>query len=340
MSEALHRTANDVARELVAQPELLDGLLPEPKPRQVGESSAPIQRYTGERSTSEQYEERNLLVGALRLLGASDREIEHACHAKGFSLTRRSIPVILQDLEKTRRITPLKERLAEIVGDNAEQSALALRALLDRAITGTESIELAGMIKAVATSLGITTEKLQLLTGAATERIEVNIGAGRDEVEAWARANAIPIEATTRAVDTVSAGNLPLPVETPQLAPMRHEPDTGSAPELAAVASRIEPRPVPDDGGGGCGVVRRRRSDDGYRGCKILSHVAQPTKRMGGGGDSGHGTERAPRAAAFDAAHAGRRRRATLRAGGGMAKKRGHRRGARAGVGLATAARG
>lgn len=245
------RTSQDVARDLIEQPELLDGLLPDARPRTFLAPSPAVQRYTGARSTGSGHEERNLLVGALRLIGASDREIEAACHAKGLSITRRSIPLILQDLEKTRRITPLKERLAELVGDNAEQSALALRTLLDRAFTGTESIELAGMIKAVATSLGITTQNLQLLTGAATEILEVRVGTGRDEVEAWAKANAIPIEATATAVDTVSAGNLIVAEQTPALPPMRHAHDTGPVPEPPSTPDLVAAARLTQQAGGG-----------------------------------------------------------------------------------------
>lgn len=224
--ELTHRTSQDVARELLKQPELISELLPEDKPRTFLAEPAheKVQRYTGARSTSDEHEQRNLMIGALRLLGASDREIESAC-----GVTRRSIPLILADLEKTGRVTPLKERLSKLVGDNAEQSAIALRILLDKAQQGQESMELSGMIKAVATSLGITVEKLQLLTGAATEIVETRVAAGRDEIEAWAKQFAIPVEVVASPVDTASAAESPVSAQTPSLPPMRHDDDTGSA---------------------------------------------------------------------------------------------------------------
>lgn len=244
----VNRTAQDVARELLQQPELISELLPEDKPRSFLPEPATrsVQRYTGDRSTSPEHEQRNLMIGALRLLGASDREIETACH-----ITRRSIAPILVDLEKTGRITPLKQRLAALVGDNAEQSALALRALLDKAQRGTESIELAGMIKATATALGITVEKLQLLTGAATEILEVRGAAGRDEIEAWAKQFAIPVEVVARPVDTVSAGNHQISGVTHTLSEARHASDTGS-PNAPTILPPSEPnRDQRDHPGGG-----------------------------------------------------------------------------------------
>lgn len=222
MESNLKRTANDVVQELLQQQELISELLPDARPRSFLPAPAePAKRYTGARSTAADHDERNLLVCALRLLGASDRQIEEAC-----PVTRRSIPLILAEYEKAGRVTPLKERLAILVGDNAERAGLALRELLDRAQAGGESMELAGMIKSVATALGITVEKHALLTGAATERIEVNVGAGRDEVESWARQFAIPIHAVASPVDTQSAENPPLSAATNQLQPMRHAADT------------------------------------------------------------------------------------------------------------------
>lgn len=247
-----NRTAQDVARELLRQPELISELLPEEKPRTflAEPATQTVQRYTGARTTASEHEERNLMIGALRLLGASDREIETAC-----GITRRSIAPILADLEKTGRITPLKERLSKITGDLAEQSALALRTLLLKAQDGSESIELAGMIKATATALGITVEKLQLLTGAATEILEVKGAVGRDEIEAWAKRFAIPIEVTARPVDTPSDGNPPLSGQNPALPPMRHTTDTSAtltspdAPTPTAEPPRREA--TGDDPGGG-----------------------------------------------------------------------------------------
>jgi len=249
MSDDLtNRTAADVARELVSQPDLLDRLLPPARSflESTTSEAGALARYTGARSTSVQHEERNLRIGALRLLGASDREIEAACQ-----VTRRSIPIILQDLEKSRRLTPLKERLAVLVGDNAERSAIALRVLLDRATDGGESIELAGMIKATATALGITTQNLQLLTGAATEILDVRVSAGREEVEAWAKANALPIEATVVAIDSESGANPAVSEQSAQITAPRHEDDTDPTARLAQISAAGRELEAAETHGGG-----------------------------------------------------------------------------------------
>lgn len=174
MSEqAMLLDCETVARGLLEQPGFFDGI---PAP-------ASVQCYTGARSALN--DERLVLVGALRLLGASDREIERSCAARGFPLTRRSIPVLLRSLEKSGRITPLKERLVQWTSDNAEASALLLGKLLDDAAESKPSLELAAMLKAVGQVNSFQLEKYQLLTGQATERIETVVAAGRSEIERW-----------------------------------------------------------------------------------------------------------------------------------------------------------
>ena len=246
------------------------------------------------------------MVGALRLLGATDRQIEAACH-----VTRRSIPVILADLEKTGRVTPLKDRLALLIGDNAERAAIALRELLDQAVDEPASIELAGMIKAVATAVGITVEKHALLTGGATERIETMVGAGRGEIEAWAREFAIPVESVSRPVDTPSAANPSLSAQTNTLPPMRHTADTSAsltspnAPTPAADPTRSEATGA-DPGGGAFVAAGIAGKADESMTAKILFYDAQHSHRLGGRGATGHRTERAARTAAQPAPDTGR----------------------------------
>jgi hypothetical protein len=252
MNDALNdsgRTCMDVARELVSQPELLaaeQGLMtPETKQAIAGYERA-LQRYTGARSTQD--EERMLRVGALRLLGASDREIEAAC-----GVTRRTIPLLLVELGKTGRITPLKQRLAALTGDNAERANLALRALLDRAVEGHESIELAGMIKAVATAVGITTEKILLLTGQATEIVETRVAAGREAFEAWWRDQVKPAQVTELPpTDSVSDAGASEPEQIRGPEPTGHGQDTPTAPDPAAA------EPAAAVATGGEGVARER----------------------------------------------------------------------------------
>lgn len=230
------RTAMDVARELLEQPTLfsefdgIPGLSPAAGP-------AAIARYTGDRSTGPQHDERNLKVGALRLLGASEREIEQAC-----GVTRRSIPVILAALEKAGRITPLKERLAQLTGENAERANIALRQLLDQVKDDAGSMELASMIKAVGTVMGISVEKYLLTTGQATEIVETRSGAGRAEFETWWKEQVIPIQATASpATESASAATPPISEQRSQSEPARDGSDTACS----------AGKPEDDRGGGG-----------------------------------------------------------------------------------------
>lgn len=244
------QTAMDVAREMISQPALfsefdgMDGFTPPPQA---------VQRYTGERSTQD--EQKMLKVGAMRLLGASDREIEQCC-----GVTRRTIPVLLAELEKSGRITPLKQRLAQATGDNAERANIALRFLLERVGHATTktitmkgedievpdegiSMELAAMIKAVSTALGITTEKVLLLTGQATEIVETRVGAGREAFDAWWKESVMPIQATVNPpTDFASDATLPISAQITPHEPPRDGPDTSVRPK------RMD---EPDDQGGG-----------------------------------------------------------------------------------------
>ena len=191
-----------IAAELLNQPELLGAVFEDKKllltPSEQ-ERVATIKRYTGERSTAD--DQRLLMVGALRLLGATDREIERSC-----GVTRRTIPVLLAELERSGRVTPLKERLVRLVGDNSERSSQLLRKLMEQAMDGEGDQDLASMIKAVGSVNCFQLEKFQLLTGQATERIEQVAGAGRAEVESWLKSAATPIEAVTLPADSKSTG--------------------------------------------------------------------------------------------------------------------------------------
>ena len=195
-----------VAGELLKQPDLLAGVFEESNGKILPESqqiTGEAKKYTGERSTSD--DQRLLMVGALRCLGASDREIERAC-----GVTRRSIGVMMEALEKSGRVTPLKERLTRLVGVNAEQSSIVLRKLLDKADAGACDIDLAAMVKSVGQVNSFLVEKLQLLTGQATEIRGTVTGGGRAEFEAWLRDSAIPVESEStaqQAKPNESAGN-------------------------------------------------------------------------------------------------------------------------------------
>jgi hypothetical protein len=186
-----------IANELLQQPELLSAVFLEKQDRLTPEQELQVKRFTGARSARD--DQRLVMVGALRLLGASDREIARSC-----GVSRNSVPVLLQELERSGRVEPLKERLVKVVGDNAERSSLLLRRLMENALDGQCDVDLASMIKAVGSVNCFQLEKYQLLTGQATERIETVAGAGRAEAEAWLRSCAVPIEAQ---VDSKSVGD-------------------------------------------------------------------------------------------------------------------------------------
>lgn len=188
-----------LALELARQPEFFAPYrseMPEKEPLLI---LSP--RYTGARSDDEAT---NLRVGAMRLLGMSDRAIEREC-----GIDRRTIPWRIAWLEKFSRIPAVKDRLAMRTGELAERSAMVLGTLLDRA-QDEVTLELAQMIKAVATAHGITAEKMLLLTGQATEIVEHRIGAGRAEIEAWALENAVEVEVipTPKDMNTTASGRI------------------------------------------------------------------------------------------------------------------------------------
>jgi hypothetical protein len=211
------------------------------------------ERYTGSRAVRD--EARVDLVAALRLLGASDRQI-----ARTAGCDVRLIPLLLTEAETRGRIPALKERVSRLAGSNAEDSGLLLRELLNRGLNGEVSPELAAMLKSTATVLGITVEKVQLLTGGATERIEQVAAAGRDEAEAWAasirRAREAAIEAEVVVpIDCESAGK---PTEQAQIRcedHLCHGFDTAATPlataPATAPASILTSSSAQAEGGGG-----------------------------------------------------------------------------------------
>lgn len=219
-----------IAAELMRQPEFFEfhrAELPDnPSQRPI----LALARYNGQRSGQE--EQVNLRVGAMRSLGMSDRAIEREC-----GVDRRTIPYRIAALEKSGRIPAVKDRVLMRTADLAERSALILSVLMDRA-EHEVSAELAAMIKALATTHGITIEKLQLLTGSPTEIVQQMSASPRDETEAWLRENAIPIAAEVTPIDSASNGN---PLELAQSGPIYpsgHGQDT-TTPPAAAVAQEI-----------------------------------------------------------------------------------------------------
>jgi hypothetical protein len=184
------------------------------------------------------------VAGALRILVYSDRQIAEALHCDV-----RSIPLMLRAAEKTGRIPALKDRLSQLTGTNAERAQIALGNLLEKASTGNGDMDLAAMIKAVATAGGIATQNLQLLTGGPTEILQLQVGAGREEIEAWARSLAVPVEATVISeaatpIDSEATGTGTKPLQIEGLETGGHVADTSEGGKARA-------KRAADGGGGG-----------------------------------------------------------------------------------------
>lgn len=243
MDDATLRTAQQVLEEHLAQPALflqfdgVEGVAPPAKPDGV-------QRYTGERAAAD--DEKLLRVGMLRLLGASDREIEAAV-----GVTRRTIPVLLRHLEKSGRITPLKQRLAELCADNAERANIALRILLDKIGapgTGAGDTDLASMIASVTKASDVATKNTLLLTGQATEIVERRAGSGREQWDVWWQETM----KEARATDLESSGSPAIPVQSESSPVLSHGTDTPTSAGTPAPAPDLAPpSDRPDRGGGG-----------------------------------------------------------------------------------------
>ena len=264
----LSQTCAQVAEDLLSQPDFFERHR-EDVP--IREQSLPEPaRYTGVRSADEQV---NLRVGAMRLLGFSDRAIEREC-----CVDRRTIPHRLEWLSRTGRIPAQKERLLRLVGESAEKSSIVLNALLDRAAAGEVSMDLAGMIRSVATAQGITVEKVQLLTGAPTEIVEQRVGAGRAEIEQFWRSAAIPIQAEVRPIDSESLASVAKPgfSECPNVC--GHVPDTDGLPLSADLpkpaCAGARPGAESERGAGGVAPGAGGENGNGFTGSQNLSQWA------------------------------------------------------------------
>jgi hypothetical protein len=211
----------------------------------------PGPRYNGERSTDEQI---NLRVGAMRLLGFSDRAIEREC-----AVDRRTIPHRLEWLARAGRIPAQKDRLLRVVGEAAEKSGLVLNSLLDRAASGEIDADLAAMIRSVATANGIAVEKVQLLTGAPTEIIEQRAGTGRDEIEAFVRSVAVEIESRVTPIESKSIAGGEIQAASAASEGDGYLVETSNGPGLADRGTQAEPgATVPPTTEGGRGGLRDR----------------------------------------------------------------------------------
>jgi hypothetical protein len=230
------------ADSLVSQPSLFPAAAPS-SPDIMAVSTRP-REFSGAITTKN--ERLVLLVGALRELRVSDREIARKC-----GIARESIPALVRAAEQSGQLRPVKERLVGLLGDLAEQSGHALLELVEESrnpMGEGRSEVVSSLIRGLGPVLGIATEKLQLLTGQATEIVVTKRDPGLDdELTAWLRARPIDVTPDTGAPDaqsgvdaTISAQIRPdvspdtLPDTSTPVPPAPAGPQGGSIPAGAA----------------------------------------------------------------------------------------------------------
>lgn len=270
VNRALGAVAADVAMQLVSQPDLFpaeprDGAAPLLSP------ATAVRRVPSGKILA-QDEERCLLVAALRELGLSDRKISSMT-----GVARESIGPILMRMERAGKVRPLKERLAGAIGLLAEESTQAARELVQVLRDGDRSEGVTMALRALGPMVGITAEKVQLLTGGPTEILETRVAAAPEDEAAFlarltARAEADLAARTvdvTPPTDSESDGqsrnvllcNCAVSVDTVA--------DTRSAGQQAIGAGDRPQVPDPAEGAGGVTAAAPVTHDDGSRGCEI-----------------------------------------------------------------------
>lgn len=124
-------------------------------------------------------EQRQLMVGALRLLGWSDRRI-----ADQLKLSRNCIGPICRKLEKEGRLEPLRARLTQQVGEVLEQAVLGAREMIEAISPRDPDKDVAGALKALTDAAYKFGQQHALLTGSPTE-ISARITAAAPARSAW-----------------------------------------------------------------------------------------------------------------------------------------------------------
>lgn len=277
VNRSLGAVAADVAMQLVSQPDLFPAV-----PRDGGApllSPANAVRRVPSGKILAQDEERCLLVAALRELGLSDRKISTMT-----GVARESIGPILMRMERTGKVRPLKERLAGAIGLLAEESTQAARELVQSLRDGDRSEGVTMALRALGPMVGITAEKVQLLTGGPTEILETRVAAAPEDEAAFlarltARAEADLAARTvdvTPPTDSESDGHPcnTLPVNGHSDGDTAR--DTGSPVQEPALAGDRPQVPVPAEGAGGVTAAAPVTQDDGSRGCEISDLGAKP----------------------------------------------------------------
>lgn len=213
-----------VAADLVSQP----ALFPAESPQRSPSGSAPLfpavrGQYSGARVTLD--EDRVRLVGGLKLLGLSDRKIASVAQC-----ARESIPQMVAEAERRGWIRPIKERLTASLGALAEDAVSASRKIVEDIRDGKADEGAVLALRALGPMVGITTEKLLLLTGQPTEIRETREAADPAAHRAWLARLAPTVLDVTPVPDSESGGNMRIPA------------DSGAS--LAPVGASVAPRPA------------------------------------------------------------------------------------------------
>lgn len=268
----LRAVAADVALDLASQPELF---APVTDPRVPEPFVALLSRrpHTGERVTNDPA--KVAVVAALRTLGWSDRRIAAAA-----GVARESIGPILEHAERTGVVRPLKDRVAGLVGLLAEEAAAASRELVQAVRDGERDEGVTMALRALGPMLGISVEKMQLLTGSPTEILETREARSADAEAAFlaqlrdkARA-----ELEARTVDVTPSADSESASQPGKCLPINASPSGDTACDTAQPAQDPVATPAgsqaPAAQGAGGGIDPAGTMDhvEGSRGSEISAH--------------------------------------------------------------------
>ncbi len=148
---------------------------PEALRESAGDESPEVFRHTATRVD----EERQLLVGALRLLGWSDRRI-----AGELKLSRNCIAPICQRLEKEGLLEPIRARVAAQVAEVQEQAILSAREMMGAISPEDPDKDRSAALKALSDAAYKFGQVHALVTGSPTE-ISARISAPAPARSAW-----------------------------------------------------------------------------------------------------------------------------------------------------------
>ena len=275
VNRALHAAAHEVALTLVSQPDLFPS---EPSDAPLLSPSQAVRRVPSGKILAND-EERCLLVAALRELGLSDRRISAMA-----GVARESIGPILLRMEKAGKVRPLKERLAGAIGLLAEESTQAAREMVQTLRDGDMSEGVTMALRALGPMVGITAEKVQLLTGGPTEILETRVAAApEDEAAFLARlTERAAADLAARTVDVTPSPDSESDGQQRNALARNGSvgPDTSADTTAIAldpdVAGDRPPAPMPAEGAGGVTAAAPVTQVDSSRGCEISDLGAKP----------------------------------------------------------------